>query len=164
MKKLLTLTTLALFSVASAFAQFVTGPTVSSMVTNTGTWEIRPADGGGAATNIATTQALWQTVGRDGFGVFVKSYATNAALTTNVWFTLEFGVRGNAITNNNVTVVVLPRGVATNGYYTNFVGSTSATFGNVEQVRLKNVMQTNGVIGGSLAGTLFVEKFQILSR
>ncbi len=162
-----------LFGLMFAFsvqAQFVTGPVPFNAVTNAGTWEIRPADGGGAATNIATAQARWATVGRDGVGVAIKSYATNAALTTNVWFTLEFGVDMGAtqgiqpITNNTVTVVLLPRGVATNTYYTNFVATSSATIGNVSAVRIKNVMQTNGVIGGSLAGTLFVEKFEFLAR
>lgn len=143
----------------------VSGPTIYNAVSNAGTWEIRPAAGGGAATNVPTTQARWVPVGPNGFGVGIKSYATNAALTTNVWFTLEFTHDGvNAITNNTVTVVLLPRGVATNVYYTNFVTSSSATIGNVGAVRIKDVMQTNGLIGSSLAGTLFVEQFYINTR
>lgn len=165
MKTLLTIAALAGLLVSSVQAQFVSPVAVFNAVTNTGTWEIRPADGGGAATNVPTTQAKWVTVGKDGFGVAIKSYATNAALTTNTWFTLEFSHDGvNAITNNNVTVVLLPRGTATNVYFTNFVANSSAVFGNVGAVRIKNVMQTNGVIGGSLAGTLFVEKFHITTR
>lgn len=140
----------------------VSGPTIYNAVSNVGTWEIRPGAGGSPATNVPTTQARWVPVGRNGFGVAIKSFATNAALTTNTWFTLEFSHDGvNAITNNNVTVVLLPRGVATNVYYTNFVTATSATIGNVGAVRIKDVMQTNGLIGSSLAGTLFVEKFHI---
>ncbi len=158
-----------LMLVASVQAQNIQPPTPKSAVTNAGTWEIRPAAGGGVSTNIPTTQANWCVVGRDGFGVAIKSYATNAALTTNVWFTLEFTADGvNAITNNNLTVVLLPRGVATNTYYTNFATGPGATFqathGNIAAVRLKDVMQTNGLIGSALAGTLFVEKFTILGR
>jgi hypothetical protein len=154
---------------AQVQAQQVTGPVpksgITNAVNNTNTvWQIRPAAVNGI-TNVSTAQAVWVPVGRDGFGVAIKSYGTNAALTTNVWFILEFTADGvNAITNNNVTICHLPRGVATNVYYTNFVASTSATFGNISAVRIKSVDQTNGVIGGSLAGTLFVEKFTFLSR
>lgn len=161
---------LALLSfVATASAQIsggpVSGPTIYSAVTNVGTWEIRPAAGGGVSTNVPTTQARWVPVGPNGFSVYVKSFATNAALTTNVWFTLECSGDGvNAATNNNLTVVVLPRGVATNTYYTNFVTSSSAVIGNIGAVRIKDVMQTNGLIGSSLAGTLFVEQFYINTR
>jgi len=158
-----------IFIASNTKAQVSGGPvstvTIYNAVTNIGTWEIRPAAGGGAATNVPTTQARWIPVGPQGFGVAIKSFATNAALTTNVWFTLEFSADGvNAITNNNVTVVQLPRGVATNVYYTNFVTPTSATIGNVGAVRIKDVMQTNGLIGSSLAGTLFVEQFYITTR
>ena len=152
----------------SASAQFTIGPNVKSAITNAGTWAIAPAAGGGVSTNVATTQANWVTIGESGYGVAIKSYATNAALTTNVWFILEHGVAmGSAIqpiTNNNVTVVLLPRGVATNTYFTNFVTSSSATIGNVTAVRIKDVMQTNGLIGGSVAGTLFIENFVITTR
>jgi len=156
---------LASLAMLPAGAQFIAGANLYNAVTNIGTWEIRPAAGGGVSTNVPTGQARWVTVGKDGFGVAIKSYATNAALTTNVWFTLEFSADGvNAITNNNITVVQLPRGTATNVYFTNFVLSTSATIGNVMAVRIKDVMQTNGLIGSALAGTLFVEKFQITTR
>lgn len=167
MKTFLAIVSALALLACSVTAQQIQGPITLNAITNQGTWEIRPADGGGAATNVPTTQARWVTVGKDGFGVAVKSYATNAALTTNVWFVLEFGhVDSTGVypaTNNNVTVVVLPRGTATNVYYTNFTANT-ATYGNIGAVRIKNVMQTNGVIGGSLAGTLFVEKFHITGR
>lgn len=151
-------------------AQFTVGgsPGVYNALTNLTTWEVRPADGATAATNISTAQAQWCPVGLAGYGVAIKSYATNAALTTNTWIVLEHGVSISGtiqpITNNNVTVVLLPRGVATNTYFTNFVGNSSAVFGNVTHVRAKNIMQTNGVIGGSLAGTLFVEAFVVTSK
>lgn len=161
------LATIALI-IAVAFpaaAQFGAAGSGISAITNLGTWAVAPADGGGAATNIPTTQARWVPLGAQGFGVAIKSYATNAALTTNVWITLEFTADGTyAITNNNVTVVLLPRGTATNVYYTNFVLSSSATIGSVYAVRAKNIMQTNGVIGGSLAGNLFIESFLINTR
>ncbi len=169
MKTLLSSIAAVLLFVGVASAQIsggpVAGPVVYNAVTNVGTWAIAPAAGGGVSTNVPTTQARWVPVGADGFGVGIKSFATNAALTTNVWFILEFSNDGvNAITNNNVTVVLLPRGTATNTYYTNFVANTSATIGNVGAVRIKDVMQTNGLIGSSLAGTLFVEQFYINTR
>lgn len=156
-----------------ASAQFSVGggsPGVYNALTNAAgvTWEVRPAAGGGAATNISTAQAQWVPVGTFGHGVAIKSYGTNAALTTNVWITMEYGVNINGtvqpITNNNVTVVLLPRGVATNTYFTNFALSTSATAGNVTHVRAKDIMQTNGLIGSSLAGTLFIESFAITTK
>lgn len=167
MKNLLfILTVFGLFIVANLHAQNVQPPTIKSAITNVGTWEVRPsANDGNGSTNVPTGQAPWVVVGRDGFGVAVKSYGTNAALTTNAAFTLEFTADGvNAITNTTVVVQVLPRGTATNVYYTNFVTSTSATLGNVSAVRIKNYANTNGLIGTALAGTLFIEKFQFLSR
>jgi hypothetical protein len=167
---------LALFAaVLSAQAQFIAGPTRVSAITNAGTWAIAPADGGGAATNVPTGQvhATGVTIGANGFGVTVKAYGTNAALTTNTWFVLEAtsGTLTTAstlapISNQTYTVVFLPVGVATNVYYTNFDSRSAAliNLGNVAAVRIKNVMQTNGVIGGSLAGNLFVEKFEINAR
>lgn len=164
MKILLTLLAVCLIAIP-AKAQFNNALSGATAITNTGTWAVAPADGGGAATNISTAQAVWVPVGALGFGVAIKSYGTNAALTTNVWIDLEFTADGtNPITNNNVTVVLLPRGVATNVYYTNFVTHTSAGIGNVYAVRAKKIMQTNGVIGGSLAGNLFIESFRINTR
>lgn len=163
MKTLLSIAATLMFAVM-AQAQFLS-PSQFQAITNSGNWLITPAAGGSPATNVALAQAPWVPVGGVGFGVAIKSFATNAALTTNVWFTLEFSADGvNAITNNNVTVVLLPRGVATNTYYTNFVLNTSATIGQVASVRIKDVMQTNGLIGSSLAGNLFVEKFLINTR
>jgi hypothetical protein len=154
-----------LFAVFSANAQFVSGPSKFSMITNAGTWTVAASNGATVAVNIPSTQAPWITVGKDSFGVYVKAYATNAAHTTNTWFTLECSADGvNAITNNTLTVCYLPTGVATNTYYTNFVISTSALLGNIQAVRLKNVMSTNGVIGSSLAGNLFVEQFRLNTR
>lgn len=163
MKKILALSVIWL-SALIASAQYLP-PTQYSAISNATTWAVIPAAGGSAATNMSLAQAPWVPVGGQGFGVAIKSFGTNAALTTNVWFVLEFSADGvNAITNANVTVVQLPTGVATNTYYTNFVLSTSATIGNVASVRIKNVMQTNGLIGSSLAGALFVEKFLINTR
>lgn len=166
MKTILSLIAVIGLSATLAHAQFTQPPVVRSAITNSGTWEVRPsANDGNGSTNVATTQAQWVVVGRDGFGVAVKSYGTNAALTTNAAFTLEFSADGvNAITNASVVVQVLPRGVATNTYYTNFVTSTSALLGNVAAVRIKNYANTNGLIGASVAGTLFVEKFTFLTR
>lgn len=161
MKKILTLLAIVMLH-SAASAQFLSS---YSAITNAGNWLITPAAGASPATNVALAQAPWVPVGGSGFGVAIKSFATNAALTTNTWFTLEFTADGvNAITNNNVTVVLLPRGVATNVYYTNFVTSSSATIGQVAAVRIKDVMQTNGLIGSSLAGNLFVESFRINTR
>lgn len=166
MKNLILTILIGAFAI-TARAQFVQGPAHFSAITNQTTWQIRPADGGGAATNIATTQATWCQVGGNGFGVLVKAYGTNAALTTNTWFTLEYGVAVSGtiypVSNSAPVVVYLPVGVATNTYYTNIV-NTTANSGNIDAVRLKSVMQTNGVIGGSLAGNLFVEKFVITTR
>jgi len=173
MKKLILSLAVIALTVINASAQFSVGggaPGVYNALTNAAgvTWEVRPAAGGGAATNILTAQAQWVPVGIFGYGVAIKSYATNAALTTNVWITMEHGVNINGtvqpITNNNVTVVLLPRGVATNTYFTNFTASTSATIGNVTHVRAKDIMQTNGLIGSSLAGTLFIESFAITTK
>lgn len=160
MKQILTLLAIMIASNVSAqwLQQF-------SAISNTTTWAVIPAAGGGAATNMSLAQAPWVPIGAQGFGVAIKSFGTNAALTTNNWFVMEFSADGvNAITNVNVTVVQLPTGVATNTYYTNFVSSTSATFGQASHVRIKNVMQTNGLIGSSLAGALFVERFLINTR
>lgn len=137
-----------------------------ALTNRTVTWVVAPAAGGSPATNVPTAQALVVPVGPNGFGVGIKSFGTNAALTTNTWITIESGILDSGgtfypITNNNVTVVLLPRGVATNTYYTNFVMSTSATLGNVTAVRVKDIMQTNGLIGSSLAGNLFIERFWI---
>lgn len=167
MKKLLTL--LAVFAIVGiASAQYVQGPIVINALTNAGTWTVMPADGGGAATNVPTTQAKWVPVGPNGFGVFIKGYGTNAALTTNVWITLEPGIqRPNGtiwpVSNALPVVVYLPTGTATNRYYTNFA-STTLNLGNISAVRVKSIMQTNGVVGGSLAGALFVEEFNISTR
>ena len=165
MKKLLSTLSVTCFALAIQ-AQFVPGPTIFNAITNTGTWTIAPADGGGAATNVPTTQARTVPIGPSGFGVFVRAYGTNAALTTNTWFVLETSPNGTDWTSNTtLTVVFLPTGVATNQYYTNFNAQTAGlNILNATAVRIKNVMQTNGVIGGSLAGNLFVEKFQINTR
>jgi len=153
------------FAAVTVHAQFIQAPTRINAITNAGTWVIAPSNGATVAVNVPVTQAKWVPIGLQGFGVTIKAFATNAALTTNCWFTLEFSSDGvNAITNNNVTVVYLPTGVATNSYHTNFATSTSALLGNLAAVRLKNVMQTNGVVGSSLAGNLFVEKFIISTR
>ncbi len=162
--KLLAVLGLVAFTAATAQAQFVQGPALFSAVTNASTWAILPAAGGGVSTNVPTGQARWCPVGQNGFGVLVKAYATNAALTTNVWFTLETTTDGiNANSNTVYTVAFLPNGVATNTYYTNIV-ATTANVGNIAAVRIKDVMQTNGLVGSSLAGRLFVEKFIISTR
>ncbi len=162
--KLLAVLGLLAFTAATVQAQLLQGPAMFSVVTNIGTWAIAPAAGGGVATNVPTTQAKWCQVGANGFGVLIKAYATNAALTTNVWFTLETTADGiNANSNTTYTICYLPNGVATNTYFTNIV-STTANVGNIAAVRLKDVMQTNGLIGSSLAGRLFVEKFTVGSR
>ena len=164
MKKLITLIAL-LGIVAGAQAQFIQGPAQFRAITNAGTWTPGASNGATAAVSLSAAQAPWVPVGANGFAVTIKAYATNAALTTNVWFVLESSADGvNAITNNTVTVAYLPTGVATNSYHTNFVTSTSALLGNITAVRLKSYQQTNGVIGGSLAGNLFVEKFIISTR
>jgi hypothetical protein len=160
--------TAALFAVATMVqAQFVQGPVVRSVITNLTTLAIPPADGATTgATNITSyTTTSWLPVGKDGFGFAIKAYGTNAALTTNVWFvfvTSPDGVLEN--TNQTITVAYLPLGVATNTYYTNIVTSTSANYGNISAVKLKTVTQTNGLVGGSLAGRLFIEKFYITTR
>ena len=156
-----------LLTLVTAPAQQVSGPVVKSALSNAATWTVFGSNGATVAQNIPALQGRWVPVGANGFAVAIKAYATNAALTTNVWFTLEFTADGvNAITNNNVSVVYLPTGVATNTYFTNFYTPTDALRGNVAAVRIKNVMQTNGLPSGAapLAGNLFVEKFQILSR
>lgn len=151
--------------VAGAQAQFIQGPAQFRAITNAGTWTPGASNGGTAAVSLPLAAAPWVPVGANGFAVTIKAYATNAALTTNVWFLIESSADGvNAITNNVLTVAYLPTGVATSSYHTNFVTSTSALLGNITAVRLKSVQQTNGVIGGSLAGNLFVEKIIISTR
>ena len=151
--------------VFSANAQFVQGPITSRLITNQTTWMNVSSNGGTVAANLPLTQAPWITVGGTGFGVGIKAYATNAALTTNVWLTIALSADGvNDITNTTLTVCYLPRGTATNTYYTNFVLNTSATIGNIAAVRVKDIMSTNGIVGGSLAGNLFIEKLYISTR
>jgi hypothetical protein len=166
MKTLLkTLAVIAAFVAISAQAQFIQAPSRYSAISNASTWTVNASNGATVAVNVPLAQAPWVPIGGQGFAVSIKAFATNAALTTNCWFTLEFTSDGvNAITNNTVTVVYLPTGVATNTYHTNFATSTSALLGNLAAVRIKNVMQTNGVVGSSLAGNLFVEKFTISTR
>lgn len=149
----------------SARAQFVQGPSRFNMLTNTGTWMNVSSNGGTVAANFPLTQAPWIPVGGNGFGIALKGFATNAALTTNIFFTIEFSADGvNAITNTTATVVFLPTGVATNTYYTNFPIATSVTLGNIAAARLKNIMSTNGVVGGSLAGNMFFERIYLNTR
>ena len=151
--------------VAATEAQFIQGPAQFRAITNAGTWTPGASNGATAAVSLSAAQAPWVPVGANGFAATIKAYATNAALTTNVWFVLECSADGvNAITNNNLTIAYLPTGVATNSYHTNFVTSSSALIGNITAIRLKSYQQTNGVIGGSLAGNLFVEKFIISTR
>ena len=116
--------------VAGAQAQFIQGPAQFRAITNAGTWTPGASNGATAAVSLSAAQAPWVPVGANGFAVTIKAYATNAALTTNVWFVLE----------------------------------SSADGVNITAVRLKSVQQTNGVIGGSLAGNLFVEKVIISTR
>lgn len=168
MKKLISTIAIAAFVLAfvtSVQAQFIPGPAQFRAITNAGKWTPGASNGATAAVSLSAAQAPWVPVGAQGFAVSIKAYGTNAALTTNVWFVLESSADGvNAITNNNVTVCYLPTGTATNTYHTNFVTATSALLGNITAVRLKSYQQTNGVIGGSLAGNLFVEKFIISTR
>ena len=164
MKKIISLIAL-LGVVAGAQAQFIQGPSQFRAITNTSTWSPGASNGATAAVSLSAAQAPWVPVGASGFAVTIRARATNAALTTNVWFVLETSSDGiYANTNNNLTVCYLPTGVATNSYHTNFVTSTSALLGNITAVRLKSYQQTNGVIGGSLAGDLFVDKFIISTR
>ena len=166
MKALLTF--IAVLSiVASASAQFVQGPVIKSVLTNLTTLAIPPADGATtAATNITSySTPNWIPVGKDGFAIAIKSYGTNAALTTNVWWLFETSHNGvDPNTNATFTVVQLPQGVATNTYFTNFVLSTSAVYGNIAAIRLQKVTQTNGLVGSSVAGRLFIEKFNVITR
>ena len=164
--RLLPLALLALLALPLlAPAQFVSGPAKFSVITNSGTWTVPASNGATVAVNIPLAQAPWVTVGASSFSVAIKAYATNAAHTTNTWFVLETSADGvNAVTNNTLTVVYLPTGVATNTYFTNFYILTDALRGNIQAVRLKNVMSTNGIIGSSLAGNLFIEKFFINTR
>ncbi len=164
MKTILSVLTLALLAF-SANAQFVQGPARYNMLTNQGTWMNVSSNGATVAAGLPLTQAPWIPVGGTGFGIGLKAYATNAAATTNIWFTVELSGDGvNAITNNTLSVVYLPRGVATNTYYTNFPIATSATLGNIAAVRLKDVMSTNGIVGSSLAGNIFFERIYLNTR
>ncbi len=166
MKTLLALITVLSLTFAAS-AQFVQGPVIKSAITNLTTLAIPPADGATTgATNITSyTTPNWIPVGKDGFAVAIKSYATNAALTTNVWWLLETSHDGvNPNTNATITIAQLPQGVATNTYFTNIVLSTSAVYGNIAAVRIQKVTQTNGLVGGALAGRLFIEKFNIITR
>ena|SRR5437867_865154 len=109
MKKILAALSITMLAFAAS-AQFITGAFGPSLITNTSTLAIAPAAGGSPATNFSLAQCPFVTVGQNGFGVGIKSFGTNAALTTNTWITLEFTGDGvNAITNNNVVVVLLPR-------------------------------------------------------
>ncbi|MEY2409069.1 MAG: hypothetical protein QOF48_1739 [Verrucomicrobiota bacterium] len=155
---------LSLFTPTAARAQYVPPVTRWSAITNTGTWTMPASNGATVAVNAPLTQFPWVIVGSSGFGLGIMAYATNAAHTTNTWFTLETSVDGvNAVTNNNLTVCYLPTGVATNTYFTNFQ-TTLANLGNISAVRVKNFMSTNGAVGGSLAGNLFVQKILITTR
>ena len=150
-----------------ASAQFVQGPVTKSMITNLTTLAIPGADGATTeSTNITTyTTPNWIPVGKDGFGVWIKSYATNAALTTNVWWLLVTSPDGLVEnTNQTITICQIPIGTATNTYYTNIVTSTSALYGNIAAVKIKKVTQTNGLAGASLAGRLFIESFKLNTR
>lgn len=164
MKNLLTILALV-FAGFSAQAQFVQGPARASMITNRTDWQVLPGvNGSGGTTNISTSQALWCPVGPQGFGVFVRGYGTNAAMTTNVIFTLETSADGvNAISNINYDVVFLCAGVATNNFWTNFPPTVNGV-GNISAVRLKSYVNTNGLVGTALAGRLFVEKIAINTR
>ncbi len=162
---ILTLLSVAFGAHAQQGGGFVTGPSRFNLLTNQTTWMNVSSNGGTVAANMPLTQAPWVQVGGIGFGVGIKAYATNAALTTNVWFTIALSADGvNEITNTSLSVVYLPRGTATNTYYTNFVLNTSATLGNIVAARVKNVMSTNGEVGSALSGNLFVEKFYLNTR
>lgn len=169
MNRLRSFLTVAL--VATAALVTVPQAAAADMITNalgSRVWTVPASNGATVAVNMTAAQAPWVPVGATGFGVTINAYATNAAHTTNTWFTLELGVGSThgvlAITNNNLTVCYLPRGVATNTYHTNFVLNTSALLGNVTHARVKDCMSTNGVIGGSLAGNLFIREFLLNSR
>lgn len=157
---------IAVLTSAAAYGQgFIQPPSRYNMLTNVGTWMNISSNAATVAANLPATQAPWIPVGGTGFGVGIKAYATNAAFTTNVWFTLQLSGDGvNAITNTTLTVCYLPRGVSTNTYYTNFPISASATLGNIAAVRIKDVMSTNGEVGTTLAGNLFVERIYINTR
>lgn len=149
-----------------ANAQFVSGPSKFSMVTNAGTLVLMPSIVGAPATNFPNAQVPWVTVGANGFAVWVRSFGTNAAMTTNVVFDLECSSDGvNPNTNMNIAIVVPPKGTTTNTFHTNIVTQTSATLGNLAAVRLRSFANTNGLFGGaSVAGALFVERIAVNTR
>lgn len=164
MKLTISILTAALLFVCNLSAQFVAGPNIKAAITNL------PVQIYGS--NGATAYVPWSTygtapsvaIGKDGFGVTINAAGTNAALTTNVFFLLATSGDGvNFATNNLITIAYIPPGTGYRPQYTN-IANTVANVGNATFVRLYTVLQTNGVDGSSLAGSLFVTNFNISTR
>ena len=151
MKKFLTLLALAAMTL-SASAQFIAPPVVKSAITN-----ITIAINGITTSNLVTAgQTFPINVGADGFGVAFNMAGAAAATTTNCTF--RFDVSGDGVNwaTDAVTITAAPAGTGYTPTYTNVL-STAANIGNLVQVRLRSIQNTN-------TGTLYITNLTISTR